>query len=62
MISIIFKAAFNHVKGTQKGVTIGIFNWARKQQGVQIGIMNYVKENPRGLRMLPVFNTRFSKK
>ncbi|MEQ8425689.1 MAG: hypothetical protein RIA63_13320, partial [Cyclobacteriaceae bacterium] len=55
-------SAFNHVKGTQKGVTIGIFNYARKQRGFQIGLLNYVKDNPRGLRLLPIFNFHFKDK
>ncbi len=52
-------SAFNNVKGTQKGVTIGIFNYAKKQRGIQLGLLNYVKDNPKGLRILPVFNTHF---
>jgi hypothetical protein len=55
-------SAFNNVKGTQKGVTIGIYNSARKQRGLQLGLLNYVKDNPKGLRLLPVFNTHFGGK
>ena len=55
-------SAFNNVKGTQKGVTIGIFNYAKKQRGIQLGLLNYVKDNPKGLRLLPVFNTHFGGK
>jgi hypothetical protein len=49
------------IKGTQKGITIGVFNYARKQRGFQLGLLNYVKDNPKGLRLLPIFNTHFGK-
>jgi hypothetical protein len=52
-------SACNNIKGTQKGVTIGIFNYATRQRGIQLGLLNYVKDNPKGLRLLPVFNTHF---
>ncbi|HRW99611.1 MAG TPA: hypothetical protein P5280_08985, partial [Cyclobacteriaceae bacterium] len=55
-------SAFNHVKGTQKGISIGVFNYAAKQRGFQLGLLNYVKDNPRGLRLLPVFNLHFKNK
>jgi hypothetical protein len=55
-------SAFNHIKGTQKGLAIGIFNYAAKQRGVSLGVLNYVKDNPKGLRLLPIFNTHFGKK
>lgn len=55
-------SAFNYIRGMQKGVTIGVFNYTRKQKGLQIGVLNYVKENPKGLRCLPLFNMRFGKK
>ena len=52
-------SAFNHIMGTFNGVSIGIFNYAYHQRGLQLGLLNYVKDNPRGLRMLPLFNTSF---
>jgi hypothetical protein len=55
-------SAFNRIKGEQKGVTIGVVNYAKKIHGVQFGLLNIVKENPKGLRVLPFFNTRFGKK
>lgn len=55
-------SAFNHIQGVQKGITIGIFNYAYKVKGVQFGLLNYNKSNPRGLRLLPVFNTRLGKR
>jgi hypothetical protein len=55
-------SAFNQVKGHQKGVTLGGVNYTHTIKGIQIGIINIVKENPKGLRVLPIFNTRFGKK
>jgi hypothetical protein len=55
-------SAFNQVKGNQKGVTIGAVNYTHTIKGIQLGIINIVKENPKGLRVLPFFNTRFGKK
>jgi hypothetical protein len=55
-------SAFNQVKGDQKGVTIGAVNYTHTIKGIQIGIINIVKDNPKGLRVLPIFNTRFGKK
>ncbi len=52
-------SAVNMIKGTQKGVAIGVFNYARKQRCFQLGLLNYVKDNPKGLRLLPVFNAHF---
>ena len=54
-------SAFNHIRGVQKGMTIGIFNYANTQKGFQLGLLNYVKDNPKGLRLLPVFNMHFGK-
>jgi hypothetical protein len=54
--------AVSMIKGTQKGVTIGVFNYARKQRGFQLVLLNYVKDNPKGLRLLPVFNMHFGSK
>lgn len=55
-------SAFNHIKGEQKGVTIGVVNYTHRIKGFQIGVINIIKENPKGLRVLPLFNTRFGKK
>lgn len=49
-------SAFNHIKGAQHGLTIGIFNYARSLHGVQIGILNYAGNNRKSLRLLPLFN------
>lgn len=52
-------SVFNHIMGTFNGVSIGVFNYAYHQRGFQLGILNHVKDNPPGLRWLPVFNTSF---
>jgi hypothetical protein len=52
-------SAWNNVRGEQRGIAIGIFNYARTLHGVQLGLLNYVRSNPKGLRLLPLFNTGF---
>ena len=52
-------SAFNHIEGYQKGLTIGLFNYAHRVSGLQLGLLNYNRSNPRGLRWLPIFNTGF---
>jgi len=37
-------------------------NYTKSIRGIQFGLINIVKENPKGLRVLPIFNTRFGKK
>jgi hypothetical protein len=49
-------SAFNHIKGEQHGLTIGILNYARELHGVQIGVLNYAGNNRGGLKLLPVVN------
>jgi len=55
-------SAFNQIKGEQRGVALGIVNITRAIKGIQFGVINIVKDNPRGLRVLPIFNTRFGKR
>jgi hypothetical protein len=52
-------AAFNKVQGRQTGLSIGIFNSARRLEGLQIGLLNHAANNPDGLRWLPFFNAHF---
>ena len=52
-------SAFNHIKGSQRGLAIGIFNYANECKGIQIGILNHIASNPRGLRWLPLINASF---
>jgi hypothetical protein len=49
-------SAFNYITGTQKGLTIGVFNFARVLNGVQLGVLNYAGNNPLWLRLLPGLN------
>lgn len=55
-------SAYNRIIGEQRGVTFGVVNYTRRIRGAQFGLINIVRENPRGLRVLPFFNTRFGKK
>jgi hypothetical protein len=50
---------FNYIRGPQTGLSIGIVNYAFHVDGVQIGLVNIVRDNPRYLKVLPVFNTSF---
>jgi hypothetical protein len=53
-------SAFNHVKGEQRGVSLGLVNYAWEVNGVQLGVLNYVASNRKGLRLLPLFNKRWN--
>lgn len=48
-------SAWNNIRGTQQGLAIGIFNYARSLDGVQVGILNYAG-NKSHARLLPIFN------
>lgn len=48
-------SALNHVKGEQRGLTIGLFNYAWELRGVQVGVINCAESN-RGLKCLPLVN------
>jgi hypothetical protein len=49
-------AGFSYVKGEQRGLTIGVVNYARWLHGVQVGVINIARNNPPGLRVLPLIN------
>jgi hypothetical protein len=49
-------SAFNQIKGEQNGLSIGLLNYAWSANGLQIGVLNYVADNPKGTRLLPLFN------
>jgi hypothetical protein len=49
-------SAINYIRGEQRGLTIGLFNFARTLAGVQLGLINYAGNNPPGLRVLPLVN------
>jgi hypothetical protein len=59
VISGLNISAFNHIKGTQRGVAIGIVNYAYRLKGLQIGLVNIVRDNPRGRVVLPIINFNF---
>jgi hypothetical protein len=52
-------AGYNDMRGTQRGLSIGIYNYARTLHGLQIGVLNVAQNNPRGLRVLPLVNANF---
>lgn len=52
-------SAVHIIKGTQRGLAVGVVNTTQKIKGFQLGLLNYVRDNPKGLRLLPVFNTNF---
>jgi hypothetical protein len=54
-------SALNHIQGEQHGLSIGIYNYARRLRGVQVGVLNYARDNPPGLRLLPLFNAHFGR-
>jgi hypothetical protein len=49
-------SAFNQVKGTQHGLTLGIFNFAHELHGVQLGLLNYAGNNRGIAKLLPFVN------
>jgi hypothetical protein len=49
----------NHVRGRQRGLTVGLVNIAGRLDGVQLGLFNYAGNNPRFLRLLPGLNLNF---
>lgn len=49
-------SAFNQIKGTQHGLTLGVFNFARELHGVQIGLLNYAGNNHGIAKLLPFVN------
>jgi len=55
-------SAFNQIRGEQRGISIGIVNHTKRLHGVQLGLINIVKENPKGLRVLPIMNISLKKK
>ncbi len=52
-------SAFNYIRGTQTGVTIGIVNYCWRLKGVQIGLVNIVRDNPKYSKVLPLINVNF---
>jgi hypothetical protein len=50
---------FNEVRGTQRGLAVGLVNSAEVLEGVQIGLINHAGNNPPALRWTPVLNAHF---
>jgi hypothetical protein len=49
-----------YLRGTLNGLAIGVVNYAWSlEKGFQLGVVNIIRDNPKGLKVLPVFNTRF---
>ena len=49
-------AGYNRIKGDQFGLTIGLYNYARRLHGVQFGLINNARNNRGLLRILPLVN------
>jgi hypothetical protein len=49
-------AAFNEIRGRQRGLTVGLLNIAEELHGVQIGLINIARNNPSGRQVLPIAN------
>jgi len=58
-LSGLAASSFNYIRGVQTGLAVGIVNYAHNVKGLQLGLVNIVRDNPRGLKVLPVFNTSF---
>ncbi len=52
-------AAVNLNNGIHEGLAIGLINIAEELHGVQIGLINIAKNNPSGLKVLPLINAHF---
>lgn len=48
-------SAVNYVRGTQRGLTIGILNYARTLHGAQVGVVNIIADQA-SHRVLPLVN------
>jgi hypothetical protein len=49
-------SAVNAIRGFQRGVTIGIVNYAERVTGLQFGVVNVIRDNPVPFRVLPIVN------
>ena len=50
-------AAVNDVRGVQRGLTLGVFNYARELRGLQLGLIN-VSDNDGRRRVYPIIGVR----
>lgn len=49
-------SSYNHIKGVQHGLAIGLLNYTEELHGVQVGLINIARNNPSGARVLPIAN------
>ncbi len=49
-------SSYNHIKGVQHGLAIGILNYAEELHGLQVGLINIARNNASGARVLPIAN------
>ena len=49
-------AAWNRVRGRQRGLTVGLFNQVEQLQGVSLGLLNYAGNNHGLARWTPILN------
>lgn len=49
-------SSVNAVRGFQRGVSIGLVNYAERLRGLQLGAINIVRDNPVPFRVLPILN------
>ena len=52
-------SVFSNKSRNFNGLQISLYNRAKTGRLVQLGLINYIKENPKGLRILPFINMRF---
>jgi hypothetical protein len=50
-------SSVNDIRGSQHGLTIGLFNYARDLRGAQVGVIN-ISTNDGHLRVLPILSVR----
>ena len=43
------------------GLSVAIFNKTKELRGIQVGLLNIAKNNPKGLRVLPIVNIHLKK-
>ena len=53
-------AGFNYIYGSQRGLTIGIVNYAQELHGIQIGLLNYAGNNEGIAKLLPLVNAHLN--
>jgi hypothetical protein len=49
-------SGFNDIRGTQRGLTIGLVRYAQTLHGVQLGLVNIAGNNPPAAIILPGLN------